>query len=68
MSGTSHVNDPLTSQPRLDIYHGDNLAVLAGMPDASVDLIYIDPPFNTGHVQSRTQLRTTRDKDGDRVG
>ena len=26
---------------------GDNLPLLQGMPDESVDLIYIDPPFNT---------------------
>ena len=26
----------------------DNLPVLQGMPDASVDLVYTDPPFNTG--------------------
>jgi site-specific DNA-methyltransferase (adenine-specific) len=33
-----------------------------------VDLIYIDPPFNTGHAQARTQIKTVRDEDGDRVG
>lgn len=26
----------------------DNLELLAGLPDGIVDLIYIDPPFNTG--------------------
>lgn len=30
------------------IYEGDNLAKLAELPDSSIDLIYIDPPFNTG--------------------
>ena len=30
------------------LYHGDNLAILREMPDASVDLICTDPPFNTG--------------------
>jgi hypothetical protein len=29
------------------IYCGDNLEPLAKLPDASVDLIYIDPPFNS---------------------
>lgn len=30
------------------LYYGDNLAVLrAHVPDASVDLIYLDPPFNS---------------------
>jgi site-specific DNA-methyltransferase (adenine-specific) len=50
------------------IYFGDNLAVLQTIPEASVDLLYIDPPFNTGRVQGRTQLTTVRDENGDRVG
>jgi len=50
------------------IYLGDNLSVLRGMPDESVDLIYIDPPFNTGKVQARKRLKTVRDENGDRVG
>jgi site-specific DNA-methyltransferase (adenine-specific) len=54
--------------PYLRIYEGDNLPVLEGLPSDSVDLIYIDPPFNTGHRQTRVQLRTQRDDAGDRVG
>lgn len=50
------------------IYFGDNLPILRSLPAESVDLIYIDPPFNTGKVQARTQIRTVRAKDGDRVG
>lgn len=50
------------------IYFGDNLPILESLPAESVDLIYIDPPFNTGKVQARRQLRTTRDANGDRVG
>jgi site-specific DNA-methyltransferase (adenine-specific) len=47
----------------------DNLAVLAGLPDACIDLIYVDPPFNTGRVQRLERLRTVRDEgDGDRTG
>lgn len=46
----------------------DNLALLAQLPDESVDLVYIDPPFNTGKTQRRDQLRTTRAADGDRTG
>ncbi len=30
------------------LYQGDNLAILRSLPDASVDLICTDPPFNTG--------------------
>lgn len=29
------------------IFVGDNLPVLRGMDDASIDLIYLDPPFNS---------------------
>ena len=30
------------------LYQGDNLAILRSLPDASVDLVCTDPPFNTG--------------------
>ena len=33
-----------------------------------MDLIYIDPPFNTGGQQSITRIKTVRDEDGDRTG
>jgi site-specific DNA-methyltransferase (adenine-specific) len=47
----------------------DNLAVLPTLPDASVDLIYVDPPFNTGKRQTLETLRTVRDDaNGDRTG
>jgi site-specific DNA-methyltransferase (adenine-specific) len=50
------------------IHHADNLEVLRKLPDASVDLIYIDPPFNTGRAQARRSIKTVRDADGDRTG
>jgi len=47
----------------------DNMAVLPTMAAESVDLIYIDPPFNTGRKQQRTQIKTIRDdENGDRTG
>jgi site-specific DNA-methyltransferase (adenine-specific) len=52
----------------VDIHLGDNLEVLRGLPSGRFQLIYIDPPFNTGRIQRRTQLRTVRDDDGDRLG
>lgn len=52
----------------LTIYLSDNLPILQQMPSGTVDLIYIDPPFNTGKVQRRTRLLTVRDENGDRVG
>ena len=50
------------------IHFGDNLPVLQSLPDESVDLIYIDPPFNTGKVQRRMQIKTSRSAEGDRTG
>ena len=50
------------------IIYGDNLEVLAQIEDASVPLIYIDPPFNTGETQVRERLAVTRDEHGDRTG
>ncbi len=53
---------------RNTIYFGDNLPILKSLPSESVDLIYIDPPFNTGKSQSRTQIKTERSEQGDRTG
>lgn len=50
------------------IYFGDNLDVLRDMESSSVDLIYIDPPFNTQKIQRQTQIKTTRSQSGDRTG
>ncbi|MET0388525.1 MAG: site-specific DNA-methyltransferase [Polyangiales bacterium] len=50
------------------VCHADNLQVLPRIADDSVDLIYVDPPFNTGKTQRRMQLRTARDEQGDRTG
>jgi len=52
----------------ITVHRGDNLRVLAAMPPRAFDLIYIDPPFNTGRTQRRTQLRTRRTSGGDRTG
>jgi site-specific DNA-methyltransferase (adenine-specific) len=47
----------------------DNLRVLAETSDASIDLIYVDPPFNTGRRQTLASIRSIRDEtDGDRRG
>ncbi len=44
------------------------MQVLPSLPDSSVELIYVDPPFNTGAVQRRTRLRTVQAEAGDRTG
>lgn len=46
------------ASPYLTVYQGDNLPILQQLPSASIDLIYIDPPFNTGHRQSRKRTKT----------
>ena len=53
------------------LYYGDNLTFLRDQtrfPSDSVDLVYLDPPFNTGKRQRRVRLSTRRDDAGDRTG
>lgn len=57
-----------STKAKLKIHFGECLEVLQGFADESFELIYIDPPFNTGRQQSRKRLRTSRDESGDRVG
>ena len=47
---------------------GDNLPLLRAEPAASVQLAYLDPPFNTGRPQRRRTLQTAADPAGDRTG
>lgn len=58
----------MTNQSNINIWFGDNLDILRSIPDGSYQLIYIDPPFNTGKKQSRTRLQTVQDDEGDRTG
>jgi site-specific DNA-methyltransferase (adenine-specific) len=50
------------------IFFGDNLPILRELESESVDLIYIDPPFNTGKVQKRTTIKTVQSENGSRKG
>ncbi len=60
---------PASWRPGVNYVHlGDNLPLLRRFRSESVQLIYIDPPFNTGRAQARTQIRTFRDPAGDRTG
>lgn len=54
--------------PRITICYGDNSTYLKKIPDGRINLIYVDPPFNTGNVQARQSISTTRCCDGDRKG
>lgn len=53
---------------RNKVIEADNLSALSSIPDASVQLIYIDPPFNTGRKQTRGASITRRSETGGRVG
>ena len=67
---------PLSSQERGSggevivgrVVLADNLAALVELPDDSVDLIYVDPPFNTGQTRVLQQIKATQDEAGDRNG
>jgi site-specific DNA-methyltransferase (adenine-specific) len=47
---------------------GENLTVLAELPSEFAQLIYIDPPFNTGQKQNRERLKVSADEAGERRG
>ena len=47
---------------------GENMQLLPTFADASFQLVYIDPPFNTGKVQARQTLQAVRDEDGQHTG
>ncbi len=60
--------DPIALDDDL-VVAGDNAAVLDRLPDGAFDLIYMDPPFNTGRAQTRRSLSVVADDvSGDRVG
>lgn len=46
------------------VLEGNNLAYLDKMPAASVQLIYIDPPFNTGRQQARSTRKSVASTSG----
>jgi site-specific DNA-methyltransferase (adenine-specific) len=55
------------------VVHGDNAEVLPRLPGGAFQVVYIDPPFNTGGRRDRRTLRTTREsgeggEGGDRTG
>jgi site-specific DNA-methyltransferase (adenine-specific) len=47
---------------------GENMRLLPTFADASFQLVYIDPPFNTGKVQARQTLQAVRDEEGQHTG
>ena len=53
---------------RDEILLGENLELLASFADESFQLIYVDPPFNTGATQQRSTLSAVRDDRASRRG
>jgi site-specific DNA-methyltransferase (adenine-specific) len=51
-----------------EILLGENLELLRRFEKEWFQLIYIDPPFNTGKTQTRKTLQTVPDENGDRTG
>lgn len=51
-----------------EIIFGDNLRALRSFESNSVNLIYIDPPFNTQKTRQLNQIKTIQSDDGDRIG
>jgi site-specific DNA-methyltransferase (adenine-specific) len=50
------------------VIYGDNADVLTRLPVQTFDLVYIDPPFNTGRAQTRSSVEATADPTAGRVG
>ncbi|HLH14291.1 MAG TPA: site-specific DNA-methyltransferase [Solirubrobacteraceae bacterium] len=51
-----------------EILLGENLRLLPELADESFQLVYLDPPFNTGKTQTRRTLATVADPRGERTG
>jgi site-specific DNA-methyltransferase (adenine-specific) len=50
------------------VLEGDNLAALAALPELTFDVVYMDPPFNTGRAQTRGQITVERAADPEAAG
>jgi site-specific DNA-methyltransferase (adenine-specific) len=58
-----------SGSPAVDeILLGENLELLGALAAESFQLVYIDPPFNTGKVQARKTVSAVADPDGERKG
>ena len=67
---TPATNSPVTppAPPALQVFHGDNVAALGRLRAGQADLIYIDPPFNTGKTQRRRQIKAVQSPAASRLG
>jgi site-specific DNA-methyltransferase (adenine-specific) len=60
-------DEPLALDDDL-VLAGDNAAALRALPAGAFDLVYMDPPFNTGRAQSRDTIAADADPAADRIG
>ena len=61
------VGDPLALDDDL-VLAGDNETALRRLSDGAFDLVYMDPPFNTGRSQARRTVSAQRDPGSARAG
>jgi DNA modification methylase len=61
-AATAHLFDGVPEPPnkRMNrLYYGDNLTIMQGMANQSVDLIYLDPPFNSQRTYNLIYTKLT---------
>ncbi|ALS58260.1 DNA-methyltransferase [Rathayibacter toxicus] len=46
------------------VFHAENLKVLPTLADGAFTMVYLDPPFNTGRVQTRLSTTSVRSPTG----
>jgi site-specific DNA-methyltransferase (adenine-specific) len=66
--GSAHLSARVKPLVTDQILLGENLQLLPAFADGSFQLVYVDPPFNTGKVQARRTLAAVRDSAGERTG
>lgn len=62
------MNSGFSSEGPNLLIHADNARALAGLPEATFTVIYLDPPFNTGRTQVKRSTQNVRSEGGSVVG
>ena len=68
LTGVTPFDQNPTAHGVKKIILGENLEALAELPDGFAQLVYIDPPFNTGRSQTRERMKVHADDAGERLG
>lgn len=50
------------------VVQSENLEYVRSLPSESFQMIYLDPPFNTGKIQTRQTMTNVRSETGSRIG